>query len=104
MTISLTRDNRPWNHSDYRASLAGQSKVTYEYLPALEKLTPGGGAYLNEGDPNQPDWQQAFYGSNYAKLNAVKDKYDPEHIFYGRTAVGSEYWVEQQDGRLCKAT
>jgi hypothetical protein len=61
------------------------------------------GAYLNEGDWNQPDCQNVFYGENYPRLLAIKDKYDPGHNFYGRTAVGSDRWGEDRDGRLCCA-
>lgn len=76
--------------------------MTNALMPALESLTPGGGSYLNEGDFRQPNWQQAFYGEHYEALTAVKDKYDPEQIFYGLTAVGSDRWAIQEDGRLCK--
>ncbi|RAH72636.1 uncharacterized protein BO66DRAFT_436302 [Aspergillus aculeatinus CBS 121060] len=47
-------------------------------------------AYLNEADLNTPHWQAAFYGAPYARLRAVKENYDPDGIFNGRTAVGSE--------------
>lgn len=83
--------------------LAAQSQITNDLLPRLEELTPGSGSYLNEGDFQQPDWQQVFYGSNYEALNTIKDLYDPYHLFYAATAVGSEYWVPAEDGRLCKA-
>lgn len=83
--------------------VANQALMTNALVPLLEKLSPNGGAYLNEADWNQPDWQQAFYGDNYRKLERIKDKYDPQHIFYGLTAVGSERWVEEQDGRLCRS-
>ena len=76
--------------------------MTKGLLPLLEKLTPGGGAYLNEGDPQQADFQQVFYGVNYAQLLSVKAKYDPDDFFYGLTAVGSESWASAPDGRLCK--
>lgn len=46
-------------------------------LPQLDALSPGGGAYLNEGDPWQPNWQQVFYGDNYARLRQIKKTYDP---------------------------
>lgn len=72
--------------------------------PALEALTPGGGAYLNEADLHQPDFQEVFYGSNYDKLKEIKKKHDPHHFFYGPTAVGSEHWQIEADGRLCGAT
>ncbi|KAI0896945.1 FAD binding domain protein [Annulohypoxylon nitens] len=84
------------------ANLVGQQTVTHVLDPALEKLTPGGGAYLNEADFNQPNWQEVFYGPNYPKLLAIKKIYDPNGIFWGPTVVGSEAWEETSDGRLCR--
>lgn len=80
--------------------------MTNALIPLLEALTPPGeetGVYLNEADFNQPDWQRAFYGENYNRLLKIKDKYDPAKLLYGRTAVGSERWVEYENGRLCQA-
>lgn len=78
-------------------------KMTAEWVPSLESLAPGAGAYMNEADPNEPNWQSAFYGPNYAALRAIKDKYDPLHTFYAKTAVGSEYWEENDSGALCRS-
>ena len=79
--------------------------MTNKYLPPVEDLTPGGGAYLNEANFQQPDYQTAFYGGNYDRLLQIKDKYDPDQIFYALTAVGSDRWYEDQSrgGRLCPA-
>ncbi|KAK1774692.1 hypothetical protein QBC45DRAFT_424336 [Copromyces sp. CBS 386.78] len=93
----------PYNHLDFAANIYAQDKITNVFGAALEKLTPGGGAYLNEGDPHQPDWQTTFYGENYERLLAIKNKYDPEGLLYALTAVGSEQWVQKEDGRLCRA-
>ncbi|EMR84903.1 putative fad binding domain protein [Botrytis cinerea BcDW1] len=92
-----------WDDTDWNANLASQDLITKTIVPRLEALTPGGGVYLNEGDPNQPDFQQNFYGRSYGRLLSIKNKYDPNHVFYGPTAVGSEYWTEEADGRLCKS-
>ena len=62
--------------------LANQDKMTNVLIPALEALTPNGSCYLSEGNFRQPDWQAVFYGDNYQKLNAIKDKYDPHHMFW----------------------
>ena len=78
--------------------------MTDVFIPSLTALTPDGGAYMNEGDFRQPGFQDVFYGSNYAELVQIKNKYDPYHVFYAVTAVGSDYWVEAADGRLCKAS
>lgn len=80
--------------------------MTDVLIPQIEALTPlgeEGGAYLNEGDFNQPNWQSTFYGGNYQKLLEIKDRYDPAQTFYARTAVGSDRWIEREDGRLCRA-
>ena len=85
--------------------IANQKLMTNVLIPKLAELTPNGSCYLNEGDFNQPDWQNVFYGTNYQGLLSIKNKYDPNHMFYAVTAVGSEYWVPQpNDGRLCKAS
>ncbi|KAF2712667.1 FAD/FMN-containing isoamyl alcohol oxidase-like protein MreA [Pleomassaria siparia CBS 279.74] len=80
-----------------------------EYLDKLRVATPGSGAYMNEADPDEPNPQESFYGSNYAKLKAFKAETDPWGVFYAVTAVGSEDWVVEgtrglttQQGRLCR--
>lgn len=78
--------------------------MTDELLPQLEQITPGGGAYLNEGDFQQAGFQQVFYGSNYAALRRIKGIYDPNDVFYALEAVGSESWKSADDGRLCKTS
>ncbi|KAJ9259032.1 CAZyme family AA7 [Paecilomyces variotii] len=92
----------PWSYTDWDHDLSDRNLITNELLPILERLTPGGGGYLNEADSDQPHWQRVFYGSNYKALSAIKEKYDPDHIFYAVTGVGSEKWIQKADGRLCK--
>jgi hypothetical protein len=102
-TDSLTRPlPRPYNLTDFEANFNGRDRVTDVLLPKLEALTPDGGAYLNEGDPQQDDFQDVFYGDNYNLLAAIKLKYDPFSLFYGNTAVGSDHWEQRDDGRLCR--
>lgn len=83
--------------------LASQKLMTEVLMPRLAELTPNGSAYLNEADFRQPDFKEVFYGPNYAKLESIKAKYDPFNLFYAVTAVGSDFWEPQEDGRLCKA-
>jgi FAD/FMN-containing dehydrogenase len=58
----------------------------------IRKLLPRVGSYVWETDFFQPNWQDAFWGENYARLRAVKDKYDPEGFFFLHHGVGSEDW------------
>ncbi|KAF9876186.1 FAD binding domain-containing protein [Colletotrichum karsti] len=93
----------PYDRADFSTLTSGQTTVTNTIIPILEKLNPGGGAYLNEADRNEADWQSVFYGGNYAKLKAIKKIYDPCSTFYALTGVGSDDWTVKSDGRLCKA-
>ncbi|KAK1997957.1 FAD-binding domain-containing protein [Colletotrichum falcatum] len=80
-----------------------QKELINEILPAIEAVTPNSGAYLNEANFGQRDWQRQFYGKNYDQLVAIKKRYDPDDVFYAVTAVGSEAWAADGDGRLCRA-
>jgi Berberine and berberine like len=92
----------PYSFTDWEANLQYQQKMSNELLPQLAQLTPNGAAYLNEADFLQPDWKAVFYGRNYDELNKIKARYDPDDRLYALTAVGSDRWAQQQDGRLCK--
>ncbi|KAI1080908.1 hypothetical protein F5B20DRAFT_588868 [Whalleya microplaca] len=93
-----------YDADDLQANIALQNRITNTIMPRLQALTPGGGVYLNEGDFRDPDWKTNFYGANYGKLLLIKDKYDPDGLFYGLTAVGSDRWTAQADGRLCRTS
>ncbi|MDP9281460.1 MAG: FAD-binding oxidoreductase [Chloroflexota bacterium] len=50
-------------------------------LHATVRPLIGPGAYVNYADPEPPDWEDAYWGANYARLRQVKAKYDPDRIF-----------------------
>ena len=60
----------------------------------LKKLSPGGGAYLNEAHYEEPDWQDTFFGTNYNRLLEIKNQYDPTHMFDCWKCVG---WRGEQE-------
>ncbi|KAK2055185.1 FAD binding domain-containing protein [Colletotrichum caudatum] len=91
-------DAAPW--ADMEAS---QHRMTEEFMPLIQSVTPGSASYMNEADFRQPDWQDAFFGDNYARLLAIKKKYDPESLFYVLKGVGSEAWDVAPDGKMCRA-
>ncbi|EED23613.1 FAD/FMN-containing isoamyl alcohol oxidase MreA [Talaromyces stipitatus ATCC 10500] len=102
-TLIDTVITTPWHFTAPRSDMAAkQLKMTNDYIPRLKALAPESGAYMNEADFRQPDFQQAFFGENYQKLQSIKAKYDPYDLFYAITTVNSDQWTELEDGRLCK--
>ncbi|MGH8399258.1 MAG: BBE domain-containing protein, partial [Gammaproteobacteria bacterium] len=61
-------------------------------MSALYKLVPDAGSYVSESDFFLKGWQRAFWGSNYARLLAVKKYYDPDGLFIVHHGVCSEEW------------
>lgn len=75
---------------------------TFRRLEKWRAVTPGSGCYLGEvgrclfcfvavidfahqTDINEPNFQQAFWGPNYAQLYSIKQKYDPIGVFFAET-------------------
>jgi hypothetical protein len=85
-------------------------------VPALKDLAPDTGAYLNEADPTEPNWQETFWGDNYPRLLELKRKWDPTGVFWCVPCVGhsdgweviSDFGVEgaigQTPGRICRVS
>jgi FAD/FMN-containing dehydrogenase len=66
----------------------------------LRKLVPNHGSYVSESNYFEPDWRSAFWGANYPRLRQVKDKYDPDGLFFVYHGVGSEDWSPDGFTRL----
>jgi FAD/FMN-containing dehydrogenase len=47
-----------------------------------------GMAYQNYIDSAQPNWQQAYYGANYKRLESIRKTVDPHHLFKFPQAIG----------------
>ena len=69
-------------------------------MEEIQKLLPSRGSYVAESDFFAETWREAFWGPNYARLLAVKDKYDPDGLFFVHHGVGSEYWSADGFTRL----
>jgi len=65
-------------------------------MAALRVAAPNTGAYVNECDYFQQEWQRAFWGPNHPRLARIKRRYDPGGLFTVHHGVGSESW--SQDG------
>lgn len=69
-------------------------------MDELVKIVSKPGSYISESDYFETNWQQSFWGSNYSRLAAVKEKYDPQGLFYIHHGVGSEEWSDNGFTRL----
>ncbi|OQE29394.1 hypothetical protein PENSTE_c002G02164 [Penicillium steckii] len=99
-----------WSANATNAEIkSAMEDFTDNILGKWRATCPDAGAYMSEADVLEPNFQQAFYGSNYARLYKLKQRYDPTGLFYAPTGVGSEDWVVKsedgladQNGRLCR--
>jgi FAD/FMN-containing dehydrogenase len=66
----------------------------------LLRTAPDAGSYVSESNYFNPRWQTAHWGENYARLRAVKAKYDPDGLFFVHNGVGSEEWSADGFTRL----
>jgi FAD/FMN-containing dehydrogenase len=66
----------------------------------VRKVLPNIGSYVAEGNFFDEAWRESFWGSNYASLLALKDKYDPDGLFFVHHGVGSERWSADGFTRL----
>ena len=66
----------------------------------LLKAAPDAGSYVSESNYFETNWQQSFWGSNYKRLTAVKNKYDPNGLFFVHHGVNSEAWSDDGFTRL----
>jgi FAD/FMN-containing dehydrogenase len=66
----------------------------------VRNVVPNVGSYVAESDFFDKAWQQSYWGVNYARLLAVKNKYDTDGLFFVHHGVGSEHWSADGFTRL----
>ena len=79
-------------HEPDVAKARSETEAVGQSMDEIRKLLPRVDSYVWETDFFQPNWQEAFWGENYPRLRAVKDKYDPDGLFFLHHGVGSEDW------------
>ncbi|CAF1399220.1 unnamed protein product [Rotaria sordida] len=72
------------------------AKHVTSQVKILQEVAGGdrSGCYMNEADPNEPNWQQKFFGKQaiYDRLKSIKNSVDPFGLFVCRNCVGSDDW------------
>lgn len=87
----------------YEQKVAAEKTLTDDVDGPLRAASPYGAAYVNEGNLAEPNWQTAYWGTNYPRLKQLKKKWDPRGVFYARTTPGTEQWeVIDYGKKLCK--
>ncbi|WP_222110229.1 BBE domain-containing protein [Mesorhizobium amorphae] len=61
-------------------------------MEAVRRVVPRPGSYVAESNFFEEHWQEAFWGANYPRLLAVKERYDADGLFISHHGVGSERW------------
>lgn len=77
----------------HEPDLAEGRRVTRQVDRAMKIIrdaTPESATYGNESDYFEADWKREFYGPHYARLLAIKRKYDPANLFKVHHGVGSD--------------
>jgi FAD/FMN-containing dehydrogenase len=68
-------------HEPDLASARSSAQSIHACMNELRAVAPSGGSYVSESNYFEPDWQRSYWGSNYERLAAIKNKYDPDGVF-----------------------
>eukprot|EP00040_Diaphanoeca_grandis_P010652 m.54611 g.54611 ORF g.54611 m.54611 type:complete len:73 (-) comp21941_c1_seq1:48-266(-) len=50
----------------------------------------GDNSYMSESAFEMPQWQQRLWGDNYNRLLEIKQKYDPNNVFWCHHCIGDD--------------
>jgi FAD/FMN-containing dehydrogenase len=69
-----------WHPNDPPSIVAANQDWLTNSWQAMRPYASGF-AYQNYIDPDLPDWQHAYYGTNLGRLQRIKAAYDPDNLF-----------------------
>ena len=75
-----------WTNGAASTGINNQHTWLRKYWSSMRPYASGQ-AYQNYIDPDLTNWQQAYYGGNFARLTAIKNKYDPTRLFVFPQAI-----------------
>jgi hypothetical protein len=59
-------------------------------MELLRDIAHDSGGYMSDGDFLELNLQEAFYGTNYARLYELKQRYDPTGVSFALTGIGHQ--------------
>lgn len=68
-------------HEPDVASARSSARAIHDCVNQLRSVAPDGGSYVSESNYFEENWQRSYWGSNYSRLAAIKQKYDPDGLF-----------------------
>jgi FAD/FMN-containing dehydrogenase len=82
----------PGHEPDLTVARQNAQKIG-QAMTELRKLVPKTSSYLNETNYFEESWAESFWGPNYSRLKAIKEKYDPTGLFFVHHGIGSDAWT-----------
>jgi FAD/FMN-containing dehydrogenase len=79
-SLYLAQYSTVWTWPGSAAGVKNQRDWLTSYYNSLHRYASGQ-AYQNYIDASLKDWETAYYGANYKRLQQVKAKYDPKNLF-----------------------
>jgi FAD/FMN-containing dehydrogenase len=80
-TLFSAQYTASWNAND-AASIVAANRAWLINTWQSVRAYASGGSYVNYIDPDLPNWQAAYYGSNLPRLQKIKNIYDPNNFFH----------------------
>jgi hypothetical protein len=87
-------------HEPDRAAARRHAGAIGNAMDEIRKIIPNAGSYVAESNFFDEEWRKSFWGPNYERLLAVKEKYDSSGLFFVHHGVGSERWSADGFTRL----
>ncbi|KAL4075613.1 hypothetical protein J3A83DRAFT_4221558 [Scleroderma citrinum] len=78
----------PWNYDANAVDVKQAFGAMHFLTQGLKRIAPNSGAYFNEADVFETDFEKSFWGDNYPRLLEIKQKYDPEGLLDCWRCVG----------------
>jgi hypothetical protein len=92
----------PGHEPDLALARQNATKIG-QAMNELRKVVSEAGSYVSESNYFNDSWQESFWGPNYPRLRAIKNRYDPTGLFFVHHGVGSEDWSPDGFTRVASA-